>query len=160
MGALVKSLDAGSRAVAWTVGGTTVALAVAVAATSMSAGEIVSWGQQVFGTAFLVLMAALVATSLFCWGHMLQSPGERVWLEAGTQAAGGVATLALTYTLLGVSLGVGSLAEQELTTETVPVIIQGLTGQFKTAFMTTVVGLPVATVLRTLLMVTHAKQAG
>jgi hypothetical protein len=76
------------------------------------------------------------------------------------KAANGIATLALTYTLLGISLGVGTLAEQELTPETVRHVIRGLTSQFSLAFMTTVVGLPTAAVLRTLLVVTHARQRG
>ena len=82
------------------------------------------------------------------------------WTEAGLQAANGIATLALTYTLLGISLGIGTLAEQELTPETVRHVIRGLTSQFSLAFMTTVVGLPTAAILRTLLVVTHAQKQG
>ena len=81
-----------------------------------------------------------------------------MWLEAGLQAANGVTTLALTYTLLGISLGVGSMAENELSPDTIQTVVRNLTAQFSMAFLTTVVGLPLSAVLRTLLLVTHARQ--
>jgi hypothetical protein len=80
------------------------------------------------------------------------------WLITGVQLAGGVATLALTYTLFGISLGIGSLAGQGLTPETVQGVIRDLTASFSLAFMTTVVGLPLSAVLRTTLVVVHGKQ--
>jgi hypothetical protein len=79
-------------------------------------------------------------------------------LEAGLQAANGITTLALTYTLLGISLGVGSMAENELSADTVQTVVRNLTAQFSMAFLTTVVGLPLSAVLRTMLLVTHARQ--
>ena len=79
------------------------------------------------------------------------------WLVAGIQAANGVATLALTYTLLGISLGIGSLAGQELTPDTIQGVIKVLTENFSLAFMTTVVGLPTSALLRSLLLVTDAR---
>jgi hypothetical protein len=77
--------------------------------------------------------------------------------EAAMHAANGVATLALTYTLLGISLGIGQLAHEELTPATVQVVIRGLTEQFSLAFLTTIVGLPTAAVLRALIEVTRAR---
>ena len=82
-----------------------------------------------------------------------------MWLEAGLQAANGITTLALTYTLLGISLGIGMLAERSLSPETVQGIVQDLTAQFSMAFLTTVIGLPLSAVLRTLLLVSHARQS-
>lgn len=80
------------------------------------------------------------------------------WLEVGVQAANGVTTLALTFTLLGISLGIGGLAGQPLTPETVQPIIRQLTADFSLAFMTTVVGLPVSAGLRAALLITHEKR--
>tara|TARA_B100000683_G_scaffold220295_1_gene217084 strand:- start:1019 stop:1255 length:237 start_codon:yes stop_codon:yes gene_type:complete len=71
------------------------------------------------------------------------------------QTANGVTTLALTFTLLGISLGIGGLAEQNLTPETVQTVIRDLTANFSLAFMTTVVGLPMSAILRALLVVSH-----
>ena len=156
MRAVYQVFDTGSRAAAAMLGGIVVALAVAAMATSLSAGDIAAWAQRVFGATFIALMAGLVFTSLVCWVRLRQTKGERVWLEAGVQAANGVTTLALTYTLLGITLGIGTLASQELTPETVRGVIQELTQNFSLAFLTTVVGLPISAVLRTVLLVTSA----
>ena len=77
-----------------------------------------------------------------------------VWLEAAVHLAGGVATIALTYTLLGISLGIGTLAGQEVNAETVQSIIGALTSHFSLAFMTTVIGLPVSAALRAVIHIT------
>jgi hypothetical protein len=68
-----------------------------------------------------------------------------------------VTTLALTFTLLGISLGIGTLAGQELTPETIQPVIRKMTANFSLAFMTTVVGLPISALLRSLIIVTHAR---
>jgi len=160
MRGILHVMDAGSRSVSVMLGGLVVILAGTVMATSMTAADIAARAQEVFGITFIGLMAGLVFTALYCWVMAARSPDSGFWTEAGLQAANGIATLALTYTLLGISLGVGTLAEQELTPETVRHVIRGLTSQFSLAFMTTVVGLPTAAVLRTLLVVTHARQRG
>lgn len=73
------------------------------------------------------------------------------------QASNGITTLALTYTLFGISLGIGTLSEATLTPDTIHEVIRALTANFSLAFMTTVVGLPVSALLRSLLAVTHAR---
>ncbi len=52
---------------------------------------------------------------------------------------------------------ISTLAHEALTPDSVQGIIQELTGKFSMAFMTTVVGLPIAAVLRTMLVVTQAR---
>ena len=160
MRSILHVMDTGSRAVSVMLGGLVVVLSGAVMTTSMTAADIAARAQEVFGVTFIGLMAGLILTALYCWAMAARSPKSGFWTEAGLQAANGIATLALTYTLLGISLGIGTLAEQELTPETVRLVIRGLTSQFSLAFMTTVVGLPTAAVLRTLLVVTHARQRG
>ena len=71
-------------------------------------------------------------------------------------AANGIATLGLTYTLFGISLGIGELAGQELTPATVQEVIRGLTERFSLAFMTTVISLPTSVLLRALLSISGA----
>ena len=80
-----------------------------------------------------------------------------MWLESGLHGANGVSTLALTYTLLGISLGIGTLSEQELTPDTVQTVISQLTDHFSLAFMTTVVGLPTSAALRALMLISHSR---
>ena len=111
----------------------------------------------------MFLLAALILTTAFSWVRMRHdgkeggNPDKRdFWFETGMQAANGVTTLALTYTLLGISLGIGSLATQELTPETIQPIVRSLTANFSLAFMTTVIGLPASALLRALLQITHA----
>lgn len=158
-----KLLEAASQAISYMLGGLVIALALGVMATSMSVTDITSWAWDVLGFAFAVLLGGLIFIALFCWVKMkqLQARGSEYqpWLVAGIQAANGVATLALTYTLLGISLGIGSLAGQQLTPETIQDVIKSLTENFSMAFMTTVVGLPTSALLRSLLMVTEARNS-
>ncbi len=159
----LQFVDTGSRAVSYLLGGLAIALAVAALITSSSTREIADWVRDVLGWSFVVLLAALVFTALFSWVRMMSADSGRdgdMWLEIGVQAANGVTTLALTYTLLGISLGIGSLAGQELNPETIQVVIRKMTANFSLAFMTTVVGLPVSAALRSLIVVTHARNQG
>jgi len=152
--------EAAGRATSFVLGGVVIALAIATAASPLTTADIAGWAERVFGPTFVVLFLTLVGAALFCWvrvGQLHDNPAQsRPWFEGGMHAASGVATLALTYTLLGISLGIGSLADQELTSNTVQSVIQGLTGHFSMAFMTTVIGLPTAALLRALLSVSNA----
>ncbi len=154
-------MNAASQATSYLLGGLVVALALTVFATSMSLAEIADWAWNILGLTFAVLLGSLVFVTLLCWvkmSHLRDGTGAyQAWLTAGVQAANGVATLALTYTLLGISLGIGGLAGKELTPDTVQLVIQGLTENFSMAFMTTVIGLPLSALLRSLLLVTDAR---
>ena len=59
--------------------------------------------------------------------------------------------------MLGISLGIGTLAEEQLTPDTVQAVVKNLTKHFSLAFMTTVVGLPCSAILRSLIQITEAK---
>ncbi len=154
MRAALTTLDSGSRTLCCFLGVVVLGLFAAAAATSLDAGDIMRWVREVFGVTFLVALSALVVTALHCWMRLKASGAvDAARLEIGLQAANGIATLALTYTLLGISLGIGSLAGHDLGPETIQAVIRGLTRHFSMAFMTTVVGLPTSAVLRALLMV-------
>jgi hypothetical protein len=156
-------LATASQAISYMLGGLVIALALGVMTSSVSAAEIAAWAWEVLGLAFAVLLGSLVFLALLCWLKIKQmhvrGGNYRPWLVAGVQAANGVATLALTYTLLGISLGIGSLAGQQLTPETIQGVIKSLTENFSMAFMTTVVGLPTSALLRSLLLVADARNA-
>jgi len=153
-----KTIATGPRAFSYMLGATVVAVAVAASVSSTSLPEIIDWAEKIFGVTFLAIIGGLIFIAVYSWTRIIDCPGDRVWLEAGLQAANGVTTLALTYTLLGISLGVGSMAENELSPDTIQTVVRNLTAQFSMAFLTTVVGLPLSAVLRTLLLVTHARQ--
>jgi len=159
MGTILRTISTGNRSLSYLLCTLLVATAAAVMATSKPPGDIVRWAEEVFGLSFLGLFGLLGFVVLFCWTRMLQTadaPGiRRFWLEAGLHAANGIGTLALTYTLLGISLGIGGLADTELTPATIQQVIRGLTGHFSLAFLTTVVGLPASAVARALLLLTE-----
>ena len=157
MQAVKEVVDTGSRSLSYMLGALVVIVTLAVVNASMSVGDVLAWAQQIFGTTFMALLAGLVFTTFYCLQKMRLEPRNTVWFEGGMQAAGGITTLALTYTLMGSSLGIGSLAQQTLNPDTVQGIIKELTQQFSMAFMTTVVGLPIAAVLRTLLVLSQAR---
>ena len=160
MHTVLKSLDTSSRAVSLLLGALAIGLAFAAMATSSSAAEITDWAGHVLGWTFVFLLATLIFICLFSWVRLLvdgTTPATEVWFEAGVQAANGVTTLALTFTLLGISLGIGSLASQDLTPDTIQLVIRKMTANFSLAFMTTVIGLPISALLRSLLIVTDAR---
>ena len=166
LSAVGSGVDSGSRTLSVFLGVVVLGLFAAAAATSLDAGDIMRWARQVFGVTFLVALSALVITALHCWmrrevpvaigvaiGAVVGAAVDATRFETGLQAANGIATLALTYTLLGISLGIGSLAGHDLGPETIQVVIGELTRHFSMAFMTTVVGLPASAVLRAMLMI-------
>ena len=159
MQAIREVVDTGSRSLSYLLGAVVTVLVVSVLGSQMSVADLLEWAQRIFGTTFLILLMGLTYTALYCLQKMHKEPGEAVWFEGGMQAAAGITTLALTYTLMGISLGIGSLAEQTLTPETVQVIIKELTAKFSLAFMTTVIGLPIAAILRTLLVLAQARSS-
>jgi len=152
---MLAALDSGSRTMSYFLGIVVLGLFGAAMTTAFDPGDIMRWAHEVFGVTFLVSLSALVIISLHSWTRL--SAGETVdamRLETGLHAANGIATLALTYTLLGISLGIGSLAEHDLSPDTIQPVIRDLTGHFSMAFLTTVVGLPTSAVLRAVLMIT------
>jgi len=161
MRAVLSIAETSSRSLSFFLGAVVLGLAVAVGATSLDVPSIAQWALQVFGITFIVLLASLVFATFFSWVRYSQDrregKGGHVWMESGLHAANGVSTLALTYTLLGISLGIGTLADQQLNPETVQTIISGLTQHFSLAFLTSVIGLPLSGALRALMMITQAR---
>ena len=141
--------------------------------TTVAASALISGGSfrsvtgqalDIFGLSFIVLLLILCFIVCFCWIKMIDNKFNQttraLWTELGEHAANGTATLALTYTLLGISLGISSLSDQELNTDTIQTVIGGLTKHFSMAFMTTVIGLPISCFLRAVISVTEAKFQG
>ena len=151
------ALGDASRALAIVLGGVSVILAVATLTTGDRPAVVVARAETVLGPVFLMGMLTLSLVAIVAGLRLARDPGDRPWLAAGLQGASGVATLALTFTLLGIGLGIAALAEAELSPQTVNTIIQELTARFSLAFSTTVVGLPLAAVLRAVLLVLAAR---
>ena len=160
---MVGAAGAASRTLSYVLGAAVIVLATLAAATPLDAKNIIAWVTDLFGPVFLFLYIALILAAVYAWTRMQNSPhgspSAALWLETGLQAAAGLVTLALTFTLLGISLGIATLADQQLSPATIQGVISDLTQKFSLAFMTTVVGLPSAAVLRMLLMLSHARSA-
>ena len=158
---ILSFLNSGSRGLSLFLGVLTLGLALVVVVTGNTVDGLAGWALKMFGTSFLILLSTMVLGVCFCWVRMVEAKyrhdDRRVWTETAQHAANGIATLALTFTLLGISLGISTLADQELNTDTVQKVIGGLTGHFSLAFMTTVVGLPTSAALRALVSITEVK---
>jgi len=161
MQALGRTLSYGSQAASYLLGSVVLITALVVLLLSGDVSEVSSWVFNVLGVGFTGLLGLLVFITLFSFLRMretgIREAEQDFWLEVGVQSANGVTTLALTFTLLGISLGIASLAGQDLTPETVQVVIRELTANFSLAFMTTVVGLPLSATLRSIMLIQHGR---
>lgn len=161
MSTLINTLSYGSRAASYMLGGMVIVTAFVVLLMSQSISMVAGWALDVLGWGFIVLLTGLIFVTVFSLVRMLAARSESAqqdfWLDVGLQSANGVTTLALTYTLLGISLGIGGLAAQQLSPETVQAVIRDLTGNFSLAFMTTVIGLPLSAALRALMTIAHGR---
>tara|TARA_R110001583_G_scaffold77377_1_gene210719 strand:- start:6940 stop:7473 length:534 start_codon:yes stop_codon:yes gene_type:complete len=125
--------------------------------TELPLSGILVWLDRFFSSAFIGLYTLLVTLGVYAIVQLKQPNEADYWQEVGLQSGNAIATLALTFTLFGISLGIGSLSEQPLSPENVQLIISGLTKQFSMAFMTTVIGLPTATIIRALISIKYQK---
>ncbi|MBT6285901.1 MAG: hypothetical protein HOI96_12075, partial [Rhodospirillaceae bacterium] len=110
--ALSRNMAHGSQAASYLLGGLVLGTAIAVTLLSQDVSAITGWAIDVLGAGFLTLLSALIFTTLFGLVRM-NAPGitdesREYWFAVGMQATNGVTTLALTFTLLGISLGIGS----------------------------------------------------
>ncbi|MFQ3207310.1 MAG: hypothetical protein ACI9IT_001465 [Glaciecola sp.] len=138
-------------------------LAIASYMTNMTLIDLLSYVEKLFSFSFVLLFAPLILFAGYAVVLVNRTDVDKeqkaFWFEIGQQSANGMSTLALTFTLLGISVGIGTLSKQSLTPETVNDVIGVLTQQFSMAFMTTVVGLPAATLSRALLSISMVKPA-
>lgn len=139
-------------------GSLTICLAFIVFATDMQLADILEWVNEYFGITFSVFFLSLVAIATFAIVQLSRGLNLKLWQEVGFQCANGTSTLALTFTLLGISLGIGALSQQSLSPDNINQVISLLTTQFSMAFMTTVLGLPTATAIRAWVAILSVKK--
>lgn len=152
--ALARDLSASAAVL---LGLTVLALAVGNALSDRDPAGLTAWLGGLVGPGFLAPLAALLLIGVLAVVRLERDPRSRVWLRAGTQAASAIATLALTFTLFGISAGIGLLAGQELSPATVQGAVAGLTDRFRLAFATTVIGLPLSAALRAAVLLAAAR---
>jgi hypothetical protein len=147
-----------NRALALLLGGVALGLAVAVAITADPVPAISRAVFGVVGWVFPALLAGLVLLGMVSVLRLWRQSDSHFWRQTGLQAASCIATLALTCTLLGISLGIGTLAETPLAPDTVTRVISELTERFSMAFMTTVIGLPVSALMRSSILILSVRR--
>jgi hypothetical protein len=162
MKSTISTFLTASQSASYFLGGAVIVLASLLAIWSIDPEAALDWTLRTLGPGFVAALTALTLGVFYCLIRLVQSKDEAAeaefWLGAGVQLSNGVATLALTFTLFGISVGIGALASQGLTPETVGSVIRELTGSFTLAFMTTVIGLPLSTALRASLVIIYGRQ--
>jgi len=162
MKSTISTFLTASQSASYFLGGAVIVLASLLAIWSIDPEAALDWTLGTLGPGFVTALTALTLGVFYCLIRLVQSKDEEAeaefWLGAGVQLSNGVATLALTFTLFGISVGIGALASQGLTPETVGGVIRELTGSFTLAFMTTVIGLPLSTALRASLVIVYGRQ--
>jgi hypothetical protein len=152
-----KARPSTSNAIGMFFGTGIILLAIASYLTQMPVVALVTWLQNVFSWSFVIIFSGLFSMAVVAGASIKVGKNNDFLFDAGMQAANGISTLALTFTLLGISLGIGTLSEQPLTPSSVNEMIGELTRQFSMAFMTTVVGLPSSAILRAWVSLRYTK---
>ena len=119
--------------------------------------EVFNMATSILGSTFILLISLLTFFSIICITNVinLNFYEKKLWFETGIQLSNLISTIALTYTLLGISLGIGELSSSKLDVDTINETISRLTEQFSMAFMTSVVGLPLSGILRSILIICY-----
>ena len=150
-----NSMDNISQALSLFLGINVLVLGAYVIVTGKSANELVNWSVSILGMSFVITLLLLMFGSIFCIFKLKNSyfKTNKFWFETGIQFANSISTLALTFTLLGISLGIGELAISKLDISSINETIGKLTNKFSMAFLTSVIGLPLSSLLRSILII-------
>ena len=152
----------GARVTAFISGLIVVFLALNLFLFDVTPSHLFAVAQDTLGLLFLLLVLFLILVSTMAVTKMrdqhIKKETKSVWLHLGVHAANGIATVALTFTLFGISVGVGELTAGNLNIDNVNKVIASLTEQFSMAFMTSVVGLPLSALMRVVVGVTGKSQ--
>ena len=155
-------LSFGIRALAVFGGLVVIGLALTMLRFGVAPKDLFAAAKDTLGVLFIALAIGLVLTVIIAVAKIcdaqLDYQSKSVWLHIGLHAANGIATTALTFTLFGISAGIGELAAGDLNINTVNTVIASLTDQFSMAFMTSVVGLPLSALMRGTLVVAGKRQ--
>ena len=144
-----------SQAISVVLGTLIMVLLIYVLITNNEPTFVFNWLMSVLGDTFIVILLFLTITSLICIINVysVETSKKKLWFESGLQLSNLISTIALTYTLLGISLGIGELSASKLDVNTINQTISKLTEQFSMAFMTSVIGLPLSAILRSIIVI-------
>ena len=148
-------LNQSSQAVSFFLGSILISLVFIVYLTENKPSEIFNMANSILGSTFIILISLLTFFSVICITNVitLKLYEKKFWFETGLQSSNLISTIALTYTLLGISLGIGELAISKLDIGSINETIGKLTNKFSMAFLTSVIGLPLSSLLRSILII-------
>ena len=144
-----------SQSISWFIGSVTIMFFIYMMVTGQNPNILINWGVSTLGLLFIVIFITQLILTLFCLVQLNQAEiqNRRYWFEFGLQVSNSISTIALTFTLFGISLGIGELSTSNLDISTINKTIGKLTEQFSMAFMTSVVGLPTSAILKSILII-------
>ena len=154
---LLIGFNQSSQAISIFLGGIVLILFVYVGYSDANPSFVFEWLISTLGYSFLIITAFLTFMAIISIININNCENRRrkFWFETGLQVSNLISTLALTYTLLGISLGIGELSSSKLDIDTINQTISKLTEQFSMAFMTSVIGLPLSGLLRSILIIIY-----
>ena len=156
-------LSHGVRALSVFAGTIVIAMAMILFIFGIAPTSLFASARDTLGLLFLGLSSALLLMTIMAVAKVrdpgLDHRGKTVWYQIGLHAANGIATVALTFTLFGISTGINKLAAGNLDIDTVNRVVASLTSQFSMAFLTSVIGLPLSALMR-LVVVIAGKSEG
>ena len=146
-----------SQALSIFLGGIVLILFLYVGYSDANPYFVFEWIVSTLGYSFLIITTFLTLIAIISIINInnCKSRRRKFWFETGLQVSNLISTLALTYTLLGISLGIGELSSSKLDIDTINQTISKLTQQFSMAFMTSVIGLPLSGLLRSILIIIY-----
>lgn len=156
---LILRFNQSSQAISLLLGTLILILLIYVLTTNNDPTFLLNWLISILGNTFIVFLLFLSITSIICIINVcsVEMSKKKLWFESGLQLSNLIATIALTYTLLGISLGIGELSASKLEVGTINQTISRLTNQFSMAFMTSVIGLPLSGILRSILVICYER---
>jgi hypothetical protein len=152
----------GVRALSVFAGTIVIAMAVILFIFGVAPASLFAAARDTLGFLFLGLSSALLLVTIMALSKV-RDPGldlrkKTVWYQIGLHAANGIATVALTFTLFGISAGINQLAAGNVDIDTINQVVASLTSQFSMAFMTSVIGLPLSALMRLAVVVTGKRE--
>lgn len=156
---IILRFNQSSQAISILLGTLIIILLTYVLTTNNDPSFIFNWLISVLGNTFIAFLLFLSITSIICIINVcsVEESKKKLWFESGLQLSNLIATIALTYTLLGISLGIGELSASKLDVGTINQTISKLTNQFSMAFITSVIGLPLSGILRSILVICYER---
>ena len=154
---LLIGFNQSSQAISIFLGGIVLILFLYVGYSNANPSLIFEWLVSTLGYSFLIITTFLTLIAIISIINInnYESRRRKFWFETGLQVSNLISTFALTYTLLGISLGIGELSSSKLDIDTINQTISRLTQQFSMAFMTSVIGLPLSGLLRSILIIIY-----